>query len=199
MDAQPTAQIFIDFEGNKDNPPTLLGVLERTETGEKFHQYILEAVFNELVPSDRHPQLRVNTLAAILRDIDKHHGPNIPIYAWSSHEQEVINQLLADTDLTSQWTDRIIDAKKMAKRWAREEFPDHKFEKTEFRGRHTLDQYLVLIKYTVLLSMGLARPGLDSPHFARHCSKGNHLNPGRGAKRHTGQICSLTICMTVLE
>ena len=172
VDSQPTAQIFIDFEGNKDSPPTLLGVLERTATGEKFHQYILEDVFNGLVPSDRHPQLRVNTLAAILREIDKNHGPNIPIYAWSSHEQEVINRLLADTDLSTQWTDRIIDAKKLAKRWARAEFPEHKFEKTEFRGRHTLDQYLDLIKYNVPTVHGPGKTGARLTSLRKTLLKG---------------------------
>jgi len=153
------AEIFIDFEGNKDKPPTFLGVLERTEDGEIFRQFVLEDVFTILVPSERHPQLRVNSLANVLGEIDDQYGPDIPIYAWSSHEQDVINHMLVDTEASSLWINRIIDAKKLAKRWAQAEFPDHKFEKTEFRGRHTLDQYLDLIEYTVSNVHGPGKTG----------------------------------------
>ena len=160
MGSQSKTEIFIDFEGNKDKSPTFLGVIERSESHETFRQFILEETFAVLAPSEKHPQLRVSSLVIILDEIDKHYGPNVPIYAWSSHEQEVINQMLVDTELSSQWMDRIIDAKKLAKRWARMEFPDHKFEKTEFRGRHTLDQYLDLIEYTVPTVHGAGKTGI---------------------------------------
>ena len=74
VDTQPTAEIYIDFEGNKDNPPTLLGVLERTKDGEIFRQIILEDVFEILAPSERHPQLRVDSLANVLSHVDNQLG-----------------------------------------------------------------------------------------------------------------------------
>ena len=166
MAEQPTTEIFIDFEGNQDKPPTFLGVLERGVDGETFHQYILEELFAGLAPSERHPQLRAASLTDVLGDIDMRHGKNSPVYAWSSREQIAINELLALTELSTQWVDRIIDAKQLAKRWARTTFPDHQFKKTEFRGRHTLDQYLDLIEYNVPTVHGAGKTG-DRLRFIR--------------------------------
>lgn len=149
----------MDFEGNKDKPPTFLGVLERSVNGETFNQYILEDAFAVLAPSEKRPQLLVDSLSNILKDLDTRHGMNAIVYAWSSHEQTVIDELLSDADLSSQWTDRIIDAKKLAKRWAKVTFPSHQFKKTERRGRHTLDQYLELIKYKVPTVHGAGKTG----------------------------------------
>jgi hypothetical protein len=159
MAEQPMTEIFIDFEGNKDKPPTFLGVLERGRDGETFHQYILEDVFEVLAPSERHPQLRVSSLSSVLEDIDIRHGIDTPVYAWSSREQTTIDELLSHSGLSAQWANRIIDAKRLAKRWARATFPDHQFKKTEFRGRHTLDQYLELIEYTVPTVHGAGKTG----------------------------------------
>ena len=159
MAKQPTAEIFIDFEGNKGKTPTLLGVLERTTNFEIFHQYILEDIFAVLSPSEKHPQLLVDSLENILKDLDTRHGVNAIVYAWSSHEQTAIDELLSDAELSSQWTDRIIDAKKLAQRWAKVTFPNHQFKKTERRGRHTLDQYLDLIKYKVPTVHGAGQTG----------------------------------------
>lgn len=156
---QPIAEIFIDFEGNKDKPPTFLGVLERTADNEMFRQYILEDVFAVLTPSDQHQQLRVASLEAILEDLDLRHSQESVIYAWSSREQTVIDEILDDTVLSAQWSNRITDAKQLAKRWARASFPDHEFKKTEFRGRHTLDQYLDLIGYRVPTVHGAGKTG----------------------------------------
>jgi hypothetical protein len=156
---QDRVEIFMDFEGNKDKPPTFLGALERSVNGETFNQYILEDAFAVLAPSEKRPQLLVDSLSNILKDLDTRHGMNAIVYAWSSHEQTVIDELLSDADLSSQWTDRIIDAKKLAKRWAKVTFPSHQFEKTERRGRHTLDQYLELIKYKVPTVHGAGKTG----------------------------------------
>jgi hypothetical protein len=149
----------MDFEGNMDKPPTLLGVLERSAEANTFHQYILEDVFAPLAQSEKHPQLRVDSLDNILKNIDIRHGQSAAIYAWSSREQTAIDELLFDAKLATQWHDRIIDAKQLAKRWARIRFPNHQFEKKEFRGRHTLDQYLNLIDYRVPTVHGAGKTG----------------------------------------
>ena len=153
------AEIFIDFEGNKDKTPTFLGVLERTADHEIFHQYILEDAFAVLAPSNQHHQLRVASLEAILEDIDVRYGQNSVIYAWSYREQAAIDELLEGSELSRQWINRITDAKKMAKRWVRAAFPNHEFRKTEFRGSHTLDQYLELIGYKVPTVHGAGKTG----------------------------------------
>lgn len=159
MDTRNKVEIFIDFEGNENKAPTFLGVLERGTEGETFRQYILEGIFTVLSPSEKHPQLLVDSLDNILQDLDTRHGVNAVVYAWSSHEQTTINALLADSTISSKWANRIIDAKKIARPWARKTFPDHKFNKADFRGRHTLDQYLDLIGYNVPSIHGAGNTG----------------------------------------
>ena len=154
-----STQIYIDFEGNKDSPPTFIGVLECTDNTENFYQYILEDGFKILAPSAQHQQLKAGTIDSILTSIHSRHSAETPIYAWSSHEQDVIDILLSGTSLSTSWNNRIIDAKKIAKRWARTKFPEHQFEKTDFRGRHTLDQYLELIGYKVPTVHGAGKTG----------------------------------------
>jgi hypothetical protein len=154
-----STQIYIDFEGNKDSPPTFIGVLECTDNTKSFYQYILEDGFKILAPSAQHQQLKAGTIDSILTSIHSRHSAETPIYAWSSHEQDVIDILLSGTSLSTSWNNRIIDAKKIAKRWARSKFPEHQFEKTDFRGRHTLDQYLELIGYKVPTVHGAGKTG----------------------------------------
>jgi hypothetical protein len=154
-----STQIYIDFEGNRDSPPTFIGVLECTDNTESFYQYILEDGFKILAPSAQHQQLKAGTIDSILTSIHSRHSAETPIYAWSSHEQDVIDILLSGTSLSTSWNNRIIDAKKIAKRWARTKFPEHQFEKTDFRGRHTLDQYLELIGYKVPTVHGAGKTG----------------------------------------
>lgn len=183
MAKQPITEIFIDFEGNKDKQPTFLGVLERGRDGETFHQYILEDLFEVLAPSERHPQLRVNSLSSVLEDIDLRYGQNSVIYAWSSREQTVIDELLEGTALSAQWAHRITDAKQLAKRWARATFPDHQFKKTEFRGRHTLDQYLDLIEYTVPTVQGAGKTGTRLRSLRETLVKGQPFESWRPSKK----------------
>ena len=159
MARQATTEIFIDFEGNEKLPPTFLGVLERTNNQDVFRQFVFEDAFSILAPSAQHSQLRVATLDDVLREIDAQHGLDVPIYAWSNHEQEVISSLLGDSPLGLIWANRIVDAKKLAKVWARTKHPEHKFEKKDFRGRHTLDQYLELIEYKVPTVHGAGKTG----------------------------------------
>jgi hypothetical protein len=154
-----STQIYIDFEGNKDSPPTFIGVLECTDNSESFYQYILEDGFKILAPLAQHQQLKAGTIDSILTSIHSRYSAETPIYAWSSHEQDVIDILLSGTSLSTSWNNRIIDAKKIAKRWARTKFPEHQFEKTDFRGRHTLDQYLELIGYKVPTVHGAGKTG----------------------------------------
>jgi hypothetical protein len=154
--------IYIDFEGSANRSPTLLGVLVSTSRGETFTQYVLEEEFHRLVPNVRHPQLLNSSLSEILQMIDREH-PTTPVYAWSTHEQTLINEMTSGNPIQDNWSTRVIDAKKIARTWVRKQFPDHEFKKTDFRGAHTLDQYLLLTGYKVPPIHG---PGLTGGRIA---------------------------------
>lgn len=151
--------LFVDFEGDSKNPPTFIGVLKRNNGINEFVQFILEPTFQPLAMASGRNELIAKSLEDVLRDVDKKHGQNVRVYAWSSREQLAINEILATSDIASSWENRVIDAKKLAKNWARHRFPNHEFTKTEFRGRHTLDQYLKLIEYEVPVIHGPGKTG----------------------------------------
>ena len=164
--------IFIDFEGNKDKFPVILGVLVHEESGETFHQYILDELFHPLSPSSRHPQLVNQSLEVVLRNLADKYERTTPIYSWSTHEQQVIDEYLAGTPLGSEWIDRITDAKISAKKWARQTYPNHNFVRKELRGKHTLDQYLELINYSVPKIHGTGLTGKRISHVRAMLEKG---------------------------
>jgi hypothetical protein len=156
--------IFIDFEGNKDQFPILLGVLINQLSVHTFQQYILDKTFYSLAPSTKHPQLVNSTLDAVLHQISNDFSKSVPIYSWSTHEQQVINKYLDGNHHSAAWVNRVTDAKISAKKWARVIHPDHSFIKKEWRGKHTLDQYLNLIDYKVPTIHG---PGLTGPRISK--------------------------------
>lgn len=159
MSSNPATRIFIDFEGNKDRFPTFLGVLECDQKGENFIQYVLEPCFHAIAPSSKHPTLISSTLTEVLEDLSERFDEQTPIYAWSTHEQQVISAHVTGSTLEIEWGERISDAKKEAKRWARRIHPHHEFKKMEGRGKNTLDQYLDLIGYKVPLVHGAGKTG----------------------------------------
>jgi hypothetical protein len=154
--------IYIDFEGSAKDSPTLLGVLISTSGEETFTQYVLEEDFHRLVPDVRHPQLLISSLSEILQVLDREH-PTTPVYAWSTHEQTLINEMTSGNPIHDNWSARVIDAKKIASTWVRKQFPNHEFKRTSFRGTHTLDQYLSFTGYTVPHIHG---PGLTGRRIA---------------------------------
>jgi hypothetical protein len=156
--------IFIDFEGNKDQFPILMGVLIQHLADQTFHQYILDETFYSLAPSAKHPQLINSTLDAVLHRLSDDFHKSVPIYSWSTHEQQVIDEYLDGNHLSTVWLNRVTDAKISAKKWARAIHPDHSFIKKEWRGKHTLDQYLNLIDYKVPTIHG---PGLTGQRISR--------------------------------
>ena len=98
-----STRIYIYFEGNKDLPPTFIGVLECTDNTERFYQYILEDAFKILAPSAQHHQLRSEKIGSILSSLYDRHPTDTPIYAWSTHEQAMIKTLVTGSHLESVW------------------------------------------------------------------------------------------------
>jgi hypothetical protein len=150
-------RIFIDFEGNRDEHPVILGVLEHSSGQPVFTQWILDPLFQPL--AEHNERLRAGSLTDVLTRIDREHGVSSSVYAWSTHEQQVITGAELPADLLASWSDRVIDAKVVAKRWARIAHPEFKPARIAGRGRHTLDQYLDLANYAVPRMHGAGNTG----------------------------------------
>jgi hypothetical protein len=105
--------LYIDFEGNKDRPPVLLGV-HRVGRGEHPHvqQDVTDPLFDGLVP--RYLPL----LDAVRNVVVRAEAKGRVIVAWTQHELAVVRRdCAADPDLVARFEQRYVNAYAVAKRW----------------------------------------------------------------------------------
>lgn len=105
--------LYIDFEGNKDQPPVLLGV-HRVGRGEHPHvqQDVTDLTFDSLVP--RYLPL----LDAVGNVVVRAEHNDRKIVAWTQHELDVVRRdCIADPDLVARFEARYVNAYAVAKRW----------------------------------------------------------------------------------
>ena len=131
--------LYIDFEGEKDKLPILLGVLRRAGKGSTpfVHQDVVDEAFASLgVPAIT---LRDAVEKAVLR---AEHGDR-RIVSWSQHDLEVVRTLRDDAKLIARFETRYANALSVAKRWRNKLYDGAK----PASGR--LGDYLALIGYPV--------------------------------------------------
>lgn len=138
--AEGLRALYIDFEGQKDQPPVLLGVLRRGGKGSTpfVHQDVVDEAFASLsVPT---MSLRDAIEKAVLR---AEHSDR-RIVSWSQHDLEVVRTLRDDDpELVARFEGRYANALSVAKRWRNRCYGGVK----PASGR--LADYLALIGYPV--------------------------------------------------
>jgi hypothetical protein len=138
--AEALRALYIDFEGQKDQPPVLLGVLRRGGKGSTpfVHQDVVDEAFASLpVPT---MSLRDAIEKAVLR---AEHGDR-RIVSWSQHDLEVVRTLRDhDPNLVARFEALYANALSVAKRWRNRCYGGVK----PANGR--LADYLALIGYPV--------------------------------------------------
>ena len=137
--AEALRALYIDFEGEKDKLPILLGVLRRAGKGSTpfVHQDVVDEAFASLgVPAI---SLRDAVGKAVLR---AEHGDR-RIVSWSQHDLEVVRTLRDDAMLIARFESRYANALSVAKRWRNKLYDGAK----PASGR--LGDYLALIGYPV--------------------------------------------------
>lgn len=152
MTAQPTwaevtvkslrRALYIDFEGQKDKPPVLLGCA--TKTGKKASsppawQYITDSTFEPLARAGEMELLSLP--AAVLRIIQRAEKKDRQIVAWSEHELNVVKTYCPEH--LERFESRYVNARSYAVRWRNK---CHGGEKPEVG---TLANYLVQIGHSV--------------------------------------------------
>jgi hypothetical protein len=138
--AEALRALYIDFEGGKDQPPVLLGVLRHAGRGSRpyVQQDVVDPVFAGLVP--RYLPLR-DCVENVVRRAE--HGDR-RIVSWSEHDLNVVRTLRAeDPGLVERFEARYANARAFAEYWRNRLHGGSKPE----RGR--LADYLELIGYPV--------------------------------------------------
>ncbi len=132
--------LYLDFEGNADQPPVLVGVLRREGRGERpfVQQEVLDPVFASLgLPV-------MSLLAVVQKVVVRAEARDRRIVSWSQHDLEVVRRLAADhPELVERFEARYANAKSVAQRWVNKLNP----ERRPVDGR--LIDYLGLIEYVV--------------------------------------------------
>jgi hypothetical protein len=131
--------LYIDFEGEKDHPPVLLGAHRRGRGPRPYvHAYVIDEAF--AVFGDTALKLQ----DAIERIVGRAEARDRQIVAWSTHELTIVRELLADDpNLVARFEARFVNALALARFWRNKL---HDGDRPE-EGR--LADYLALIGYEV--------------------------------------------------
>jgi hypothetical protein len=105
--------IYIDFEGNKGQPPKIIGVL----IGNGFRQYTLDDALAGAAEYSEIDRTDIRSIATAL--LQQAQAENRHLVAWSEHELQMIGKF-ASLDVSS----RYYNAKYGAKRWCRRRHPE---------------------------------------------------------------------------
>lgn len=137
--AEALRALYIDFEGEKDKPPVLLGVHRRGHGARPFvHVDVVDETFSGLAASSR--SLREAVTSVVQR---AEHGDR-RIVSWSEHDLNVVRVLRdEDPDMVARFEARYANARLIARRWRNK---SHGGDNPE-SGR--LVDYLALIGYAV--------------------------------------------------
>ena len=132
--------LYIDFEGEKDKPPVLLGVLRRPGRGAEpsVHQDVVDREFEPAGPNARELRDAVEVVVARAEHGDRR------IVSWSEHDLEMVRTLREDEpELVARFERRYVNALGLARRWANMLHPEDKPANGKLAG------YLALIDYEV--------------------------------------------------
>lgn len=158
--------LYIDFEGNKDRPPVLLGV-HRVGRGEHPHvqQDVTDPLFDGLVP--RYLPL----LDAVRNVVVRAESKDRVIVAWTQHELDVVRRDCAeDADLVGRFEARYVNAYAVAKRWR------NKLHDGDKPDEGTLYTWLALIGWPVREQAEAGRVGMTLRSLRTTLEAGRQLS-----------------------
>lgn len=139
-EAEALRALYVDFEGEKDQPPVLLGVLRHPGSGSTpfVHRDVVDAMFANLGGSS------LSLREAVEKTVRRAEHGHRSIVSWSEHDLGVVRTLWdEDPELVARFEARYVNARAVAERWCNK---IHGGDKPE-NGR--LADYLALIGYPV--------------------------------------------------
>lgn len=121
--------LFIDFEGNKDREPSLLGSYWIDGDRPRFEQYVMEPCFWPLAEMGLRPTMHTQALMpcnfseALQGLAHRARSENRLLFAWSSREIKAIQRYLHDPELVAWYEANLVNVLKPAKSWKRRVHP----------------------------------------------------------------------------
>ena len=133
---------YVDFEGGKDAPPVLIGVLRK-----HTQQYVVEPAFEGLGPDYRELRVAVSTV------VTRAEKQGRRIVSWSEHDLEIVRSLTKEPELIARFEARYANGRALASRWAT------RAPGIEKPASGDLERYFELIGYEVPESAGPGQVG----------------------------------------
>jgi hypothetical protein len=148
--------LFIDFEGNKDREPSLLGSYWIDGGRPRFKQYVMEPRFWLLAEMGLRPTMHAQALMpcnfseALQGLAYRAQSENRLLFAWSSREIKAIQRYLHDPELVAWYEANLVNVLKLAKSWKRRVHPGVVWKRRDrFNPVHSLERYQKLCCYLV--------------------------------------------------
>ncbi len=186
---QARRAIYIDFEGNVDAPPVLLGThCEDSESTGRMEHIVHDPTFWPLTAEAQSPSVAaqsvvaatlVDTLAAVQhRAITE----NRRVISWSRREADAIRASGCSDETLHFFEEHLVDAKVIAKNWKRRAHPGHRWSRLPRVGIHTLDRYMALVGYAVPTAHRPGKTGTRLRSIRTRLDSGKPLT--RGLRAH---------------
>lgn len=157
--------LYIDFEGQKDKPPVLLGCARRPgrDGTPRVWQAVLDPLF---VPLAEAEDLRLLTLpTAVEHIVIRAEVKDRLIVAWSEHELDIVRES-CPTSLVARFEARFVNGRKVAVRWS-------SLQTKETRPvAHKLTDYLAHIGYVVPCGAVSGRVGATIAAITKTLARG---------------------------
>ena len=168
--------LYIDFEGQKDQPPVLLGCATRTgnAAAPRPWQYISDPAFRPLAESDELESLTLP--AAIERILHRAEKKDRQIVAWSEHELDVVRDHCPE--FLERFECRYVNARSYAVRWR------NKCYRGDKPAEATLAAYMALIGHAVPDHAGPGEVGTTIGRIRTSLAKGQGIAGLTDDQRH---------------
>lgn len=165
---EPARAIYIDFEGNEDKRPTLLGVLwPRGAHRPGFEQYVFEETF--FGAADVSGRLRAELPERVAHIVRVATTDNLEIVAWSEHELNMVKKWAPDS--AEGFSARYRNAIPIARQWRRQLHPDVALKRTRYGGSNALASYMKLVGHQVSSSHGPLNTGARLTELRKQLTK----------------------------
>ena len=157
--------LCIDFEGQTDKPPVLLGSARRNGTGGYLPvwQCITDPTFEPLAARGDMEVLDLH--AAVLRILQRAEKNDRQIVAWSNHELDIVRAYCPD--LIERFESRYVNARTFAEYWR------NKCHAGDRPDVATLANYLQLIGHEVPVEYGPGKVGETIRRIRKSLEKGD--------------------------
>lgn len=177
--------LYVDFEGNKDQPPVLLGVHRRGRGARPYvQQDVTDPAFDGLVP-------RYFPLPEAVRNVVRRaEHRNVPIVAWTEHELKVVRRDCADdANLVARFEACYVNAYSVAKYWR------NRLHGGARPDEHTLYRWLELVGWEVPTEAEAGHVGATLTSLRATLERGGHPSPRQLAAwdrlvEHNRQDCA---------